>query len=1080
MFNHKKISSKLMILAICTAFLIMNITVLCAVSIDSSFDGAVILGKPDLTSVTANITANKESRIYLSWGASTNQYSNKSDTHICSQASPAEIVMDGLKANTKYYYRIYFQLTSESQYRNTMEYSFNTPKSEGNDFSFVIQSDSHLLNKADKDLYKQSMQNMASCNPDFMIDMGDTFLNDQVSNPQYLPYETVRQTYFQQRAYFDIVTRNSPLFYVLGNHEGEYGSYIDGTNSNLAVTSANARKLYYPNPVPNSFYTGNSNEQEFIGLPENYYSYQWGDALFVMIDPYRYTMSDPYSGNGGWDSTLGEAQYKWFRKTLETSTAKYKFVFAHHAIGNIRGGLEVAKLYEWGGYDKNGEYLFDKKRPGWGKPIQQIMKDTGVDIFFQGHDHLFARENVDGVIYQTLPKPAEKIPDAQSNYVSYPNGDVLLNSGFLKVDVNSDKVTVDYYRNYFVSTLPQDGNTGVVYSYSVDGNQNVDILKSTKDDLTTYGSVGGTTKQPKSKDPNKQKTQKGTKGQKGALSDALSIKIDGQLANAEVPPFIDSNGRTLVPIRFIAEQLGCEVLWQDSGEENTVTIKNNTSKIKLKIGENVVYINGIQKPIDTTAILKDDRTFVPLRFIAEALGVSVEWDSETKTVIITTGNAQASLPVTSNTGDFIGKELLGAPTDTSVNIKVVPNEDMILMFEYGTSSTNLSIKTDAINCKTGVATEEIIEELQPDTQYYYRMLYKGIGEAEYKLGNINYFHTQRNLGEAFSFDIQADSHRDDKTNLELYKKTLTNILSDKPDFLIDLGDTFMAEKFAKSESELIQSYIDGREFFDIVGGSVPLFLVNGNHEGENGWELSKNSNGVATWAENARNKYFENPTPNTFYTGNDRRSYYAWTWGDALFVVLDPFWYSEIKPKSFEEGWNYTLGKEQYDWFSNVLENSKSKYKFVFSHNLVGGTGKDARGGIDAAKYFEWGGLNADGTNGFSANRANWGEPIHQLMVDNKVTAFFYGHDHFFAKQELDGVIYQLVPQPGNTNYNDVRQAEEYGYKNGVFMPPSGHLRVNVSNENVTVDYVRSYLDKDQTSDRQNNSVGYSYNIYAK
>ncbi|MEN6328479.1 MAG: hypothetical protein ABFD18_20000 [Syntrophomonas sp.] len=51
----------------------------------------------------------------------------------------------------------------------------------------------------------------------------------------------------------------------------------------------------------------------------------------------------------------------------------------------------AARLYEWGGYDKNGKYLFDLKRPDWGNPIQQIMKDTGVTVFFQGHDHVFVR-----------------------------------------------------------------------------------------------------------------------------------------------------------------------------------------------------------------------------------------------------------------------------------------------------------------------------------------------------------------------------------------------------------------------------------------------------------------------------------------------------------------------------------------------------------------------------------------------------------------------------------------------------------------------------------------------------------------
>jgi hypothetical protein len=110
-------------------------------------------------------------------------------------------------------------------------------------------------------------------------------------------------------------------------------------------------------------------------------------------------------------------------------------VFSHHAVGNFRGGAEIASLYEWGGYDRSGAYLFDKMRPGWGEPIQKIMEDTGVTIFFQGHDHLFAREAVNGVVYQTLPKPAETTADKQSNPDAYPDADVLANSGYLNVTV---------------------------------------------------------------------------------------------------------------------------------------------------------------------------------------------------------------------------------------------------------------------------------------------------------------------------------------------------------------------------------------------------------------------------------------------------------------------------------------------------------------------------------------------------------------------------------------------------------------------------------------------------------------------
>ena len=78
-------------------------------------------------------------------------------------------------------------------------------------------------------------------------------------------------------------------------------------------------------------------------------------------------------------------------------------------------------------------------------------------------------------------------------------------------------------------------------------------------------------------------------------------------------------------------------------------------------------------------------------------------------------------------------------------------------------------------------------------------------------------------------------------------------------------------------------------------------------------------------------------------------------------------------------------------------------------------------------------------------------------MADNDVTIFFQGHDHIFVRQELDGVIYQTLPTPADPNYSfDNAQAFQSGDK----LPASGHVRVTVSPDGVTVDYIRSYLER--------------------
>ena len=114
--------------------------------------------------------------------------------------------------------------------------------------------------------------------------------------------------------------------------------------------------------------------------------------------------------------SIGDEQYMWLKDTLEQSEARYKFVFCHHVMGTGRGGIEMAHLYEWGGKSQDGTWQFDEKRPGWEKPIHQLMVDTGVTIFFQGHDHIFCRQELDGVVYQVMT-------DGEAALIAFENGE---------------------------------------------------------------------------------------------------------------------------------------------------------------------------------------------------------------------------------------------------------------------------------------------------------------------------------------------------------------------------------------------------------------------------------------------------------------------------------------------------------------------------------------------------------------------------------------------------------------------------------------------------------------------------------
>lgn len=413
--------------------------------------------------------------------------------------------------------------------------------------------------------------------------------------------------------------------------------------------------------------------------------------------------------------------------------------------------------------------------------------------------------------------------------------------------------------------------------------------------------------------------------------------------------------------------------------------------------------------------------------------------------------------------EFPGNVILGRPTDHSITASVMMNSKSKVFIEYGTEGA-FDKRTETAELNAGEPKHMLIEGLKGDSFYSYRIMDAESGKQMLPSGGNYSFHTARAPGASFVFAVQADSHLDGFCLPELYQKTLANELSAHPDFLIDLGDTFMTGKIPERRNALKQ-YLAQRYYLGLVGNSSSLFLALGNHDGE---EASKNGacekDGLAVWSCENRKKYFPNPEPDNFFSGNTEKqayagqlqNYYSWNWGDALFIVLDPYWYSR-STQGGKAPWNMTLGKIQYDWLAKTLRNSQAKFKFVFIHQLVGGLDNSGRGGAEAVPFYEWGGHEKNGSETFARNRPGWEKPIHDLLVETGVSAVFHGHDHFFARQEKDGIIYQLVPQPANRNLKR-HQASEYGYGKGDFLPNSGFLRVNVNPEQFDIQYKRTSL----------------------
>ena len=107
--------------------------------------------------------------------------------------------------------------------------------------------------------------------------------------------------------------------------------------------------------------------------------------------------------------------------------------------------------------------------------------------------------------------------------------------------------------------------------------------------------------------------------------------MNGEANTLDVAPQI-INGRTMLPIRFVAEALGAEVGW--NGDTRTVTIIKGTTNIEITIDSNKAIVNGLTQTLDAPAFVENGRTYLPVRFVSENLGAKVGWEESTQTVTI--------------------------------------------------------------------------------------------------------------------------------------------------------------------------------------------------------------------------------------------------------------------------------------------------------------------------------------------------------------------------------------------------------------------------------------------------------------
>ncbi len=444
--------------------------------------------------------------------------------------------------------------------------------------------------------------------------------------------------------------------------------------------------------------------------------------------------------------------------------------------------------------------------------------------------------------------------------------------------------------------------------------------------------------------------------------------------------------------------------------------------------------------------------------------------------------------------------VLGRASDKTVTLSLLAAEAMEAVIELGTTPGKYARKIGPLTLPKGEPVEVVVDKLTANTEYFYRLqsrFLKASGGAFTARPECR-FATQRAPGSSFIFTIQGDSHpeRPQSSHPDLYARTLQAAAAERPDFHICIGDDFSVDKVRTvSPAALAQPYLLQRPFLGLIGQQAGVFLMNGNHEQGSlfNYQQTDERRDVAVGVQKARNRLFPTVGPDGFYTGGTEtlkdvgplKTYCAWTWGDALFVILDNYWHSPTlvdsgygekakaskgDEKKNRDWWGITIGDAQYQWFKRTLETSKAKYKFVFAHHVLG----SGRGGVDEADLYEWGGQGKRGEGTFKEKRPGWDLPIHQLMVKHKVNVFFQGHDHLYCQQEKDGVIYQEVPMPsdhGYIAYNEDR------YQSGKKLPSSGYLRVSVTPQQTKVDYVRCFLPKDETKDARHGMVAHTYEV---
>ena len=270
-------------------------------------------------------------------------------------------------------------------------------------------------------------------------------------------------------------------------------------------------------------------------------------------------------------------------------------------------------------------------------------------------------------------------------------------------------------------------------------------------------------------------------------SDGVQVAVNGDWVQFDVSPCI-AEGRTMVPVRGVFEALDAEVSWDDATK--TVVARRGGTVINVTVGTSVLYKNGQPSVLDVAPFVQDGRVLIPLRAVAESFDCAVEWDADSRTVVITDGGAPGQVL----TPEQVAEKILPAvckvdmydqtdmPNGHGSGFFIRADGVMVTNYHVISESATASIKTAdgnvfhithvlAYNADKDIAVVRVSKQGMFGTVEAFPFVEPGDsrnikrGQAVYALGNPNDYdftfssgvvaHPDRKIGEKEYFQITA-------------------------------------------------------------------------------------------------------------------------------------------------------------------------------------------------------------------------------------------------------------------------------------------------------------------------------------